>query len=255
MTRHTGFCVNFFRGFTLAEVLITLGIIGVVAALTMPVLINQTNKKELQVAFQKTYSELNQVAKLYYANEGTSFSEDYTTKYIATSNLAIAVKNLMKYFHGGHQYNPSTWWNYGIKSYDIYWLNNKGKNDGTICNNAGYWTNNSGQIYSFNDPATDTLTNGPVICVDTNGQKRPNRYGYDIFLFLFTIDNTVIPMGMEHKNNPTSNSLNNNGFVTGEEYCTYSKNASGGGFSCAYYALNDRSPEDASKSYWKDFLR
>ena len=44
--------------FTLAEVLITLGIIGVVAAMTLPTLINMTNKKELEVALKKTYSEL-----------------------------------------------------------------------------------------------------------------------------------------------------------------------------------------------------
>ena len=48
------------KAFTLAEVLITLGIIGVVAAMTLPSLINRTQKKELQAAFFKTYSELNQ---------------------------------------------------------------------------------------------------------------------------------------------------------------------------------------------------
>ena len=46
--------------FTLAEVLITLGIIGVVAALTMPTLIAQHRKKALQTALLKTYSELQQ---------------------------------------------------------------------------------------------------------------------------------------------------------------------------------------------------
>lgn len=51
------------QAFTLAEVLITLGIIGVVAALTMPSLINRTRNKELHTAFLKTYSELNQVAQ------------------------------------------------------------------------------------------------------------------------------------------------------------------------------------------------
>ena len=49
------------QAFTLAEVLITLGIIGVVAALTLPSLINRTKNRELHTAFLKTYSELNQV--------------------------------------------------------------------------------------------------------------------------------------------------------------------------------------------------
>lgn len=37
-----------FEGFTLAEVLITLGIIDVVAAMTMPTLMNQTNVRNIK---------------------------------------------------------------------------------------------------------------------------------------------------------------------------------------------------------------
>ena len=41
------------KAFTLAEVLITLGIIGVVVAMTLPALINKTRNKELHTAFLK----------------------------------------------------------------------------------------------------------------------------------------------------------------------------------------------------------
>ena len=41
------------KGFTLAEVLITLGIIGVVAAMTLPALVNKTQNQELVTAFKK----------------------------------------------------------------------------------------------------------------------------------------------------------------------------------------------------------
>lgn len=46
------------NGFTLAEVLITLGIIGVVAALTIPTLIGNYQKKEVPVRLQKMYNTL-----------------------------------------------------------------------------------------------------------------------------------------------------------------------------------------------------
>ena len=46
------------RAFTLAEVLITLGIIGVLAALTIPVLNNKYKQKVIEVKFAKIYSEL-----------------------------------------------------------------------------------------------------------------------------------------------------------------------------------------------------
>ena len=46
------------RGFTLAEVLITLGIIGVVASMTMPVLIGSYKKKAAVSQLKKVYSSL-----------------------------------------------------------------------------------------------------------------------------------------------------------------------------------------------------
>ena len=44
--------------FTLAEVLITLGIIGIVAAMTIPTLIGKYQEKQFKVAYKKVYSEL-----------------------------------------------------------------------------------------------------------------------------------------------------------------------------------------------------
>lgn len=46
------------QAFTLAEVLITLGIVGVIAAMTLPALINQTQGKELETGLKKAYSIL-----------------------------------------------------------------------------------------------------------------------------------------------------------------------------------------------------
>ena len=42
--------------FTLAEVLITLGIIGIVAALTLPSVVNNFRRKQLEVAFKRSSS-------------------------------------------------------------------------------------------------------------------------------------------------------------------------------------------------------
>lgn len=53
-----------FSGFTLAEVLITLGIIGVVAAMTIPVLIANTRSAKYRSQFKKTVSTLSQAARL-----------------------------------------------------------------------------------------------------------------------------------------------------------------------------------------------
>ena len=68
---------NFFKGiekkeiaFTLAEVLITLGIIGIVAAMTIPTLITNNQKKQTVVKLQRAISVLNQAYKLSYDDVG-----------------------------------------------------------------------------------------------------------------------------------------------------------------------------------------
>lgn len=61
-------------GFTLAEVLITLGIIGVVAAMTIPTLISNTNGAQFKTAYKKALSTLNQAILMNIAMEDTDFS-------------------------------------------------------------------------------------------------------------------------------------------------------------------------------------
>ena len=55
---------SFKNAFTLAEVLITLGIIGVVAAMTMPTLMNSTNGAQYKTAYKKALSVLSQAVVL-----------------------------------------------------------------------------------------------------------------------------------------------------------------------------------------------
>lgn len=62
------------KAFTLAEVLITLGIIGVVAAMTIPTLIANTRAQQFRSKFKKTVSTLSQAARLNQAQYGYDFS-------------------------------------------------------------------------------------------------------------------------------------------------------------------------------------
>ena len=62
-------------GFTLAEVLITLGIIGVVAAITMPTLMNSTQGAQYKAAYKKALSALSQAVTLNVALDEWSFAD------------------------------------------------------------------------------------------------------------------------------------------------------------------------------------
>lgn len=60
------------KAFTLAEVLITLGIIGVVAAMTLPALISLYQKKIVETRLEQTYSIIAQALKMAEADYGDS---------------------------------------------------------------------------------------------------------------------------------------------------------------------------------------
>lgn len=62
-------------GFTLAEVLITLVIIGVIAAMTIPTLMNNTNANEYRSALKKAMSSVNQALETEYALEGLTAAD------------------------------------------------------------------------------------------------------------------------------------------------------------------------------------
>lgn len=58
------------RGFTLAEVLITLGIIGVVATMTIPTLMSTFAKQRTETQLKAFYSRINQTIKMSIADNG-----------------------------------------------------------------------------------------------------------------------------------------------------------------------------------------
>lgn len=81
-------------GFTLAEVLITLGIIGVVAAMTIPTLMNNTGDTATKTKLKKTYSMISQAYMLGLADNGGTLAgkcnnaqclSDFILPYLKTS--------------------------------------------------------------------------------------------------------------------------------------------------------------------------
>lgn len=84
-------------GFTLAEVLIVLGIIGVVAALTIPTLMNRTNNEQYITSLKKGYSLFNQ-ALLKFTQESGCVSDLKCTGVFGTADYGDPGEALVKYF-------------------------------------------------------------------------------------------------------------------------------------------------------------
>ena len=256
--------------FTLAEVLITLGVIGIVAAMTLPTLINRTHSKELHTAFLKTYSELNQVAQLYVTDNGISVSEDSGTDAAVTYIQQDIVNKIYGYYKGSEQMRHGQTAANEDGSFTPFYAmntlngkafsggaNNTGKDSSFLCDNSAFVNNLTGALMVLNDAPVRGY-NGPVICVDVNGKKGPNRFGLDYFLFIFTVDGRVLPMGQEHKNNPArctaANGVCGNFSNVGPEYCSNTATNYTYNTSCAYYALANIHPTKAGKDYWNDFV-
>ncbi len=97
-------------GFTLAEVLITLGIIGVVAAMTMPTLLNSTNGAQYRTAYKKALSVLSDDASVYalfmnrmnVVKTGDDASEDWAASNDANVTFGSgATDNYTLFFNDG----------------------------------------------------------------------------------------------------------------------------------------------------------
>ena len=87
-------------GFTLAEVLITLGIIGVVAAMTMPTLINSTQGAQYKTAFKKSLTVLSQAVVMNIALNDYDLSQvGAGEKYDDESEEGMGAQTLYDLFH------------------------------------------------------------------------------------------------------------------------------------------------------------
>ena len=188
------------RAFTLAEVLITLAIIGVVAAMTMPVLINKYQGRIAVTKVKKIYSVLNQAVKLAEVDNGPVNSWDlplhtnggsqklygYLKPYLRVAKECVEDNsgncldtNSNYYYLNGNEWTaPNS--DYGSKNYVRIILS-----DGALL-----WFRTNSRTAGCNETnASRTLSN---ICgqfwLDTNGSVKPNKYGKDIFSWFLIYD-------------------------------------------------------------------
>lgn len=180
-------------GFTLAEVLITLVIIGVIAAMTVPTLMNNTNAQEFRSALKKAISGANQALTLNYALEGLG-AQDYST---ADTLVDDVFKKRMSVI------DDDTWLGEGTGACDGAKFTTA---DGMkFCvTNWGVGEIEANQTSACNSYNTVPCTEGGAdtynLMIDVNGAKNPNRLTTDANsprdIYTATIYNQkVIPYG------------------------------------------------------------
>ena len=185
-------------GFTLAEVLITLSIIGIVAAITIPTLISTYRKKQLEAQVKVTYANIQQTLR-YAEYEDISYKTvaDGSSRYLKEWFDSFLSKH-MKVEQVCVDRNPKGGWHQvyypsGLKHGDADGIGTGilgfTTAKGVSVTLDGYNANNMTNVYGI-----DTNESGLIFYFDANGKTKPNVLGKDVFIMAWT-EKGLIPAG------------------------------------------------------------
>ncbi len=169
------------KAFTLAEVLITLGIIGVVAAMTMPTLIANHQKKIVVERLKKVYSTMQQVQQLAIVDYGdiSEWSPDGTSPiWYPNPGTAIVRKFVLPYVDAVRVCEPNEC---------EYKYKNANGSETDLSGFIGFYLKD-GILIKINDYHGTSSTWGRFM-IDINGDKGPNLAGRDVFFADFDLSN------------------------------------------------------------------
>jgi prepilin-type N-terminal cleavage/methylation domain-containing protein len=197
---------NMRKAFTLAELLITLGIIGIVSALTIPNLLYQIKGKIIQGQLKQCHAILNQAYRQAVAENGDISTWDIT----AQRDTGDSANKLYEYFKNQLKIGEDC----GIKSGCFYSGTYKGLFASHIDWHPRTWGRYArvrlitGQSFAFwscggaCSTPVDNNTGFGIIYVDINGNSGPNQAGIDYFRFDIT-KTGIVPASIS--GNSTSN--------------------------------------------------
>ena len=172
--------------FTLAEVLITLGVIGVVAALTIPTLISKHQKKVYVTQFKKAYNTVTNAFKLMQAETGSDNlgDNDFITAIAvkSSSNEAEVTRLAKKYFNIAQDVK---YYSQGsvVTEYRYLFVDGNATLN-TFDYPSGYLLKTADGADIYFNPVSSS---GDVyLDIDVNGSNRaPNTVGRDYFVLKF----------------------------------------------------------------------
>ncbi len=175
------------KAFTLAEVLITLGIIGVVAVLTVPNIVSNYQKKVYVAQLQKVYNQIsNAVSLLMVDEEVDNLNETslYCSEHTAYEDCIVHLGNFFKkYFKISKDcgYDEEDWSDCVAEHYKLINGELYGESFRDVLRCYDYCaTINSGATICSSYPHNG----GPFkVVVDINAKKKPNTFGRDTFAF------------------------------------------------------------------------
>lgn len=184
------------NAFTLAEILITLGIIGIVAAMTIPTLINNANNLSYEAGFKKAFSILAQSSSLLKSDTGGSLVGLYNNADEAIDALCTRLK-CTTICHSTDDrkacFRDSNWKMLDGRNGWMNYSTEPGHVSANISDGMQldtWWSTNCSMPNGMDNNVCSEIV------VDVNGSKMPNKMGRDMFYFMLTQDK-FIPMGTD----------------------------------------------------------
>lgn len=188
------------RGFTLAEVLITLGIIGIVAAMTIPVIIRNAEKQTIITKVKESYSLLSQATQQINNDCGGDILSCLSNPTNTTQYNSTLGKEITDYYSGKLSVikdcsnGSAGCWN--SSAYKVL----SGNTWGWWYDLTPYMTN--ARIVLKNGMSLGFIWDGPAsapmyfdINVDINGIQGPNQFGKDTFRFYYNANSkNIMPL-------------------------------------------------------------
>lgn len=185
--------------FTLSEVLLTLTIIGIIAALTIPIIISQYTTQKYKAAFKSDFSDLNQAMNSIISSNGGSFYKacGYWVDSCLYQLFSPYFSNAQKCpdaMAGGCWHGLSNWKNkWGVACDQLSTCNLWGKD--LSYRPGGMVMPNGSLVFFVMYDGTTCNTSGPIcgqILIDANGFTPPNQLGTDI-LAIEILPNKLTP--------------------------------------------------------------
>lgn len=207
------------KAFTLAEVLITLGIIGVVASLTIPQTIANHQKLVTEAKLKKAYSILNQASQRATMELGVFSDEDARN----TSAEVYFGKYWKPYIEIAEMCTSSTSYCGYKTTHPFKYLYGQGILDGFLHPADGHiaFKTKDNIMFSIFTRYTDSgYRTRNWLWVDINGPQKPNKVGKDVFLFTRGQKNGIILPGCY---SDQDKNINDDCKKTGFGYCCAEK--------------------------------
>ena len=159
------------NGFTLAEVLITLAVVGVVSAMTLPVVINKINDYNFKIAYKKAYRDVNEAYRMMKATDDefteiSCTSREYCLTCCYDANFGENFKLLAKQFKAIKTCSAT-------EKYNCLKCPDNSSHECFINYSAYAFVDNSGRVWAMYNNKENAFY------VDTNGEKGPNLTGKD----------------------------------------------------------------------------